>query len=57
MTGRGSLSTVPSDACFCMEPTGPFTELERGGTGGGSCIVWSVSESYPGPLFQEGCDL
>lgn len=25
--------------------------------GGGSCLAWSVSASYPGPSFQEGCAL
>lgn len=36
-----------------MEPTGPFTELEGNGAGGGHCLAWSVS-SHPGPSFQEG---
>lgn len=35
MAGRGSLSTVPSNSSFYVEPTDPITELERGGGGGG----------------------
>lgn len=35
MARGGSLSTVPSDSSFSVEPTDPITELKRGGGGGG----------------------
>lgn len=39
MARRGSLSTVPSDRSFYMEPTEPITEPERGGGCGGRCLA------------------
>lgn len=39
MAGRGSLSTVPSEGGFRMEPTGPLTGLDGRGAGGGRCLA------------------
>lgn len=39
MTGRESLSTVPSEGGFRMEHTGPLTGLDGRGAGGGHCLA------------------
>lgn len=57
MAGRGSLSTVPSDSSFYVEPTDPTPELERGGGGGGRCLALASIRVTWGGVIPGGAPL